>query len=210
MPSTSHLFYDYVIGLNVTTVSAAVITFLLTGYFSSPFNNIDHVGDDITKEDKTRGKRSSASKQAEPMSWATLFKSHGDTLCNLSHNTHRKILQHLSLDIDVNVQWTKIPEDVRCLVLCRLLGVDGHTTSSARAWLAAQSKSIEESDELLEDCLRDYRRKVTNVSQDSDNAFKIAGSYRDPELTSALGRKFGVVSKLKRSITSMRLTFLRE
>ncbi|THX33102.1 hypothetical protein D6D10_07915 [Aureobasidium pullulans] len=206
VPSTSRLFYDYVIGLNVTTISAAVITFLLTGYFSSPFNNIDNVGDDITKEDRTRGKRSSASKQAEPMSWATLFKSHGDTLCNLSHNTHRKILQHLSLDIDVNVQWTKIPEDVRCLVLCRLLGVDGHTTSSARAWLAAQSKSIEESDELLEDCLRDYRRKVTNVSQDSDNAFKIAGSYRDPELTSALGRKFGVVSKLKRSITSIGFT----
>ncbi|KAI4726637.1 hypothetical protein E4T49_05652 [Aureobasidium sp. EXF-10728] len=205
-PSTKDFFYDFVIGLNITSVSAAIATFLLTGYFSSPTSRIDQSGDVTIKKRKSTDKGSSADASTIQSSWATLFKTHTDTLCNLSHNTHRKILQHLCLDIDVNVHWTKIPDDVRSLIVSRMLGATGHTTASARTWLAKETKGTQESDKELERCLVDYGRQKSTVSRDADNAFKIAGSYRDPELTSVLGRKFGVVSKLKHFVTIFTLT----
>lgn len=200
------LFYDFAIALNIASVSAALATFFLTGYFfsSSTGTNESRDGSDRTSE-KT-GERRSAKAKTQPESWATLFKTHGDTLCNLSHTTHRQILQHLCLDIDVNLEWTKIPDDVQDLIVLRVLNGTGHTTAAARSWLAAESKSIQQSNTELERCLNDYERKKSTVVKDSDNAFKIAGSYKDPELTSVLGREFGVASKLKHFVTIASLT----
>ncbi|KAI5203258.1 hypothetical protein E4T38_05187, partial [Aureobasidium subglaciale] len=201
--STSDLFYDYVIGLNVTCVSAAIATFFLTGYFSPPTSYHVETGDDNSSGTMNPKERPANGDGVEPTSWATLFNTHGDTLCNLSHTTHRKILQHLCLDIDVNVQWTKLPEDIRYLVVSRVLGVTGHTTLAARAWLAAESKSTVQSDDELARCLKDHMGKKSTVSKDENNAFKVAGSYRDPELTSVLGREFGMISKLRHVVTSV-------
>lgn len=194
-PATADLFYDYVIGLNVTTVLAALTTFLLTGYF--PLPSIKKTGSDDAQDEyfSQEEKREADDFQTGPTSWTTLFKTKGDTLCNLSHNTHRKVLQNLCLDIDVNVQWMKIPDDVRYLVVCRLLGANGHTTSESRAWMNANHKSLQTYDGRLNDCLGEYQNKRLSVKE-SDNAFKIAGSYEAPELTSALGRRPLVASRM--------------
>jgi glycosyltransferase involved in cell wall biosynthesis len=205
-PNTSGLIYDYVIGLNVTSISAAISTFILTGYFSSPKSRREQPQDISETERRDTERRSGNEADREPSSWTTLFRSHTDTLCNLSHTTHRQILQHLCLDIDVNTKWTKIPENVRSLVVSRMLGVTGYTAAVTRAWLAAESRSTQGSDLELERCLVNYGNKQSVVSNDADNAFNIAGSYREPELTSVLGRKFTVKSKLTRFVTILTLT----
>jgi glycosyltransferase involved in cell wall biosynthesis len=204
--STSGLIYDYVIGLNVTSISAAVITFMLTGYFSSPTSCREQPQNSSKTDGRDTEKRSRNEPDREPSSWSTLFKSHTDTLCNLSHTTHRQILKHICLNIDVNTEWSKIPENVRSLVISRMLGITGYTTSATRAWLAAESKSTQESDQELERCLVDYGNKQSTISKDANNASNIAGSYKEPELTSVLGRKFTVKSKLTRFVTFVTLT----
>jgi glycosyltransferase involved in cell wall biosynthesis len=208
VPNTSGSIYDYVIGLNVACVSAAICTFFLTGYLSPPTSPNKQPQDSSKRDGRDTDKRSASRENAQPSSWATLFKSDTDTLCNLSHTTHRQILQHLCLGIDVDVQWTKIPEDVRALIVSRMLGVTGYTTAAARAWLTAESKSTQESDQELGKCLVDYEIKKTTVSKNTDNAFNIAGSYREPELTSVLGRQFTIKSKLTRFVTMFELTVL--
>jgi glycosyltransferase involved in cell wall biosynthesis len=205
-PHTDRLIYDYVIGLNVTSLSAAISTFILTGYFSSPSSRKDELQDAPKKDRRNAEQRSPNNTNAQPSSWTTLFRTHTDTLCNLSHTTHRQILQHLCLDIDVNVQWNKIPDDVRSLVISRMLGVTGHTTAATQNWLVSESKSTQESDQELERCLSDYENKKSTVSKDVDNAFNIAGSYKDPELTSVLGRKFTVKSKFTHFVTILIFT----
>ncbi|KAG9748080.1 glycosyltransferase family 4 protein, partial [Aureobasidium melanogenum] len=206
VPSTENLFYDFVIGLNVTSVSAAIVTFFLTGCFSSLSTGINEPIKNTKRDHKKTEKSPSTSAKSQADLWATLFKVQTDTLCNLSHTTHRQVLQHLCLDIDVNLQWTKIPDDVRSLVISRVLGGTGHTTAATRRWLAAESKNIQQSDTELERCLHDYESKKATISKESDNAFKVAGSYRDPELTSVLGREFGVVPKFKHLVTMIGLT----
>lgn len=203
-PSTANLFYDYVIGLNITTVSAAIVTFLLTEYFPLPLGRPTSPKNEGMTDD--HDEKYSEKAATGPATWATLFKTHGDTLCNLSHDTHRKILQHLCLGLDVNSQWTKLPEDIRYLVVCRLLGITGRTTYAARTWLTAEMISLEQCDDELGDCLRNYRRKAPTLVEESDNAFRITGSYKDPELTSALGRRPRVVSAFKRTVESIGLT----
>ncbi|KAH0279928.1 glycosyltransferase family 4 protein, partial [Aureobasidium melanogenum] len=204
--SAVDLFYDFVIGLNITSVSASIATFFLTGCFSSLTIGINGPMKNIKRDRKKTEKGPSTSAKSQVNLWATLFQTQTDTLCNLSHTTHRKILQHLCLDIDVNLQWTKIPDDVRSLVISRVLGDTGHISAAVRTWLAAESKSMQQFDTELERCLHDYESKKATISKESDNAFKVAGSYRDPELTSVLGREFGVVTKIKRCVTTVGLT----
>ncbi|KAH0294534.1 glycosyltransferase family 4 protein, partial [Aureobasidium sp. EXF-3399] len=203
---TDALIYDYVIGLDVASISAAISTFIFTGYFSSTSNPKDRPQVAPETDRRSTEKPPTNNTNAQPSSWATLFKTHTDTLCNLSHNTHRQILQHLCLDIDVNAQWTKLPDNVRSLVISRMLGVTSHTTATCRTWLAARSTRTQECDSELKKCLVEYEEKKSTVSRDAENAFNIAGSYKEPELTSFLGRKFTVKSKFTRLVTILTLT----
>jgi glycosyltransferase involved in cell wall biosynthesis len=203
VPSTSDFYYDCVIGLNVATISAAIATFLLTGYFPSLFSPDDPVEYNPTLDEEDVNHRSKEKAPPKSTSWTTSSESDGDSMCHLSHTTQDKILRNLCFDIDVDVQWTKLPEDVRQLVVCRFLGTIGYTTFAARAWLVAGKMNTAEYDEILDQCLQDYQSKKAAISPIESYGVLRETAY--PELKSALGREIGAHAKIKSVIDGIGL-----
>ncbi|KAF2157779.1 glycosyltransferase family 4 protein [Myriangium duriaei CBS 260.36] len=185
--------YDYVVALNVTTVSAAFITFLLTGYFSRP--------KPLVKAESAAGDRKSAADQkvlqlrsAPPSrgSSAGAHLEHPGNPCDDTHKAVRDILRNLTLDIDVNVKWTTLPEDVRRFIVSRILGTPVQLSWTVRTWLVDEGKNIARFNHGVGVAIDDLRRSATTKRERTANLpssdSMISLPEGEPELSAALPR----------------------
>ncbi|KAG9511882.1 glycosyltransferase family 4 protein, partial [Aureobasidium melanogenum] len=193
IPLTADFFYVYVIALNVTTIPAAIATFVLTGYLTSLESQRTLNRRQSIHDGSGTGERTTILTQEISISCASFTIPHAD-LCSLSHITHRQILQCLCLDLDINTQWAHLPEAVRRVIVCRTLGVAAEVTSKARAWLETRAKAIERFDEQLLQCMAEYKSRTATAVRDKKHLLRETESACDPELSSLPEQKYEISS----------------
>lgn len=106
------------------------------------------------------------------------------TTCNTVHETNRRALQHLCLNVRPDVQWGELPESVRRLIVSRVLGLEADLNSEVARWLSENSTSLRDQDESLYQCLDDFEARQGKFSEDFSPSSK-----QGPELTSKYIRK---------------------
>lgn len=139
LPATKTFFYDYAIAQVTATVSAAIGTGVLTRSFprlharSEPSPEQHSVDQSRTvAEDEQRHK-------------------HDRLPCYVVHDAHRKILHHLTMGLDPNAAWQSMEEDVRRVVVQRVLCRAVRITQAVRNWSLDQPTAIAEHDKSLRD-----------------------------------------------------------
>lgn len=186
VPSTANFRYDFVIGQNTATISAAVGTFLFTECFPNPF-----------KKDKTyRGVDQKGAPEPPPGSAGgggnglDCIVKHAPNSCSTVHRANCQILEALCLGVDVNTKWSGLPEDVRRLIVCRVLGKAACITSDVQEWMFEQPRTLAYHDENYESILDSYKELETEIKEPAGvqvDAFSTP-TRGVPELTSAYTR----------------------
>lgn len=187
LPYTADFFYDFAIGHNTATFSAAIGTFLFTGYLKNPFRrSVQAQAVVIQSDQKNYG--IIASKDGNDDRTVSHLK---DGPCNMIHTTNRDILRHLCLDLDINVRWSRLPEDVRQLILCRVLGLPAQMTLEVSTWLSEELCDMRQHDENLKRCIGLFSAREDTaqgpVTVHTEKRF--TSCQRLPELTSAYYRQ---------------------
>ncbi|KAI7152996.1 glycosyltransferase family 4 protein [Hortaea werneckii] len=148
VPATATFPYDFVIAQNVATISAVICTGLLT---TRSFNKMNKA---------KASKAAMPTKHGQPSSSfdAPTTQDAGVVVVETKpsadiHETNRILLTHLCLGLDVNATWLTLPQDVRRLILHRVIGKPSSMTATTRSWLDKQQSTIALHDIELSKCI---------------------------------------------------------
>lgn len=190
--ATTNLTYDYVIALNVATVSAAVGTTFLTGYFSRPAKRetaYKHVSNKSSIDSVVGLKSGPPSRGSQ----------HDGETCNITHKAIRDMLRNLTLNIDANTQWAALPEDVRRMIVYRVLGMPIQQTWIVREWLVDNGVDLERYNSGLGLAINELRSSLAVAKKERPTSLPrtysgLAITEGEPELSAALPQSPKTVS----------------
>ncbi|PNS18882.1 hypothetical protein CAC42_5421 [Sphaceloma murrayae] len=200
VPATADFFYDHAIALNTATVSAAIGTFLLTGYFTpseKSAGTYKHIRNKSSIESVVGLKSAPPSRGA----------GHDGPTCHIAHHSIRDMLSNLTLDLDINVKWNTLPEDVRKMIVYRVLGMPIEQTWIVRAWLVDNGVSLEKYDSGLGLAINELRSAIALQKRQRPGTVSRASSRlaitegKEPELSAALPRSEKSVNILFKAFT---------
>ncbi|GAM86496.1 hypothetical protein ANO11243_045100 [Dothideomycetidae sp. 11243] len=194
LDATAGSFWDTAIALNVATISGAVGTFLLTGYFSRPkpleSSTQSHVDDRKNLFDQRVIQLKSI-----PPSRGSTGTSHFDHEGDSCHETHiaiRDLLRNLTLEVDIDLKWSTLPEDVRRFIVNRVLGAPVQMSWTLRSWLVDEGKNVARFNHGAGVAIHNLRHAVSAKKERSDSltpsSSMISAIESEPELSAALPR----------------------
>jgi len=184
LPATAGWFYDDAVALNTATITAAIATFVLTGYFyKTPTSQDNDDSSNVRRETQLVALKSV--QHAHDM--IASFKS-----CKITHRSMRDILQNLTLDVNVNVRWAALPEDVRRVIVYRVLGLPTQHNWTVRTWLIDNGKNLQRFNDGITVAMQELRIALASKKKSVYIVKQIETipglSEEGPELSVALPR----------------------
>ncbi|KAJ9624030.1 hypothetical protein H2203_005477 [Taxawa tesnikishii (nom. ined.)] len=174
--------------LNTATLSAAVGTFIFTEYFPNPF-------------EKTKSPKISDDAHVANTEKSVVLKGQlNHATCNNVHDTNATILRHACLDVDVNAHWGETPEDVRRLILNRVLGAPASATLIVKTWLHKHSKNVTQHDEHLMACLNEHKAGKLHFKESFNVGDEETSTPSSAELSSTVSHQLPSRSVLGRIV----------
>ncbi|KAF4554721.1 Hypothetical protein D9617_3g017890 [Elsinoe fawcettii] len=194
LDATAGFFYDYAIALNTATVSAAVGTFLLTGYFDRAPKRKDAAYSHVRNKSSID---SVVQLKSAPPSRGSQNPLHGSP-CDTTHKAIKEMLSNLTLNIDVNTKWVHLPEDVRKMIVYRVLGMPVAQTWIVRAWLVDNGVNVERFNSGLGLAINQLRSAIAVKKERPALASRtpsvVSIAEGEPELSAALPRSLKPVN----------------
>jgi glycosyltransferase involved in cell wall biosynthesis len=108
--------------------------------------------------------------------------------------TNNRLLSHLALGVDVDVEWHELSETVRSSIVARILGEDHHSSDDVFAWLTTRNDNFMRHDWMIQQTLAVYQysvardgndeslRQLTHTAQPEYKTWQIIGKskFADP------------------------------
>ncbi|KAI7424007.1 glycosyltransferase family 4 protein [Hortaea werneckii] len=191
VPATATFSFDFVIAQNVATISAVIGTGILT---TRSFNNMSQARASKAVLSIKHGLTLSSSAASQNADADTVEKK---SLSDI-HEINRILLAHLCLGLDVNATWLTLPQDVRRLILHRVVGKPSLMTATTRSWLEEQQRTITWHDVELSNCTSLQQLSHCSIQERHSNHTPI-----DPEAANTFSELTSDLSQMTARRTSV-------